>query len=344
MILTPARVNQVVASSHEVTSRVEVWSRGELIERDAPHVGGTETDQWVSGSRRNISLVVPTREWLAWFDLPKLEVKVYAGLIAGESSYETPRGVFVVDTPPISRAISTTIQAKDRWVMIEDDDFPGQIPAYKGRISQVCARIISESTGRAVSNTVTSQANQLGMDIFDKARKDVCLELLDSVSAEAYFDENGVAHIRDRQAENSTIVLKDGEQGTVIASSRETGWATAYNTWAVSSSNPDVTFRTVVVTLPAAHPASTANRRKKVRRYSSPLFANRNQAIAAANTLMAKESMPTLTYTIACAPNPLLRAGHRVQVQTEIGSATCVVSKVDTPIGRGTQTVTASVE
>lgn len=44
--------------SHTAFARIEVWSRNQLVESDAPFIGGTVTERWVTGPRASLSLSV----------------------------------------------------------------------------------------------------------------------------------------------------------------------------------------------------------------------------------------------------------------------------------------------
>lgn len=348
-VYTSPRVAAVVASSHRVSSRVEVWSRGRRVASvDVTTSGGSVSESWVSGIRRTLSLTVPaSSSWDRWLAMPRLELRVYRGVVYGTTSAEFPFGVYPLPLPDRSDGPSYSISVPDRWQLIVDDNFPAPRRPIRGGIGDVAAALIRESTGLTATNDATDLSRVPSLlEPWSGSRDDTIRDLLDSIGAEAFFDAAGVPVIRDRDPQSSSLVLRDGDAGTVVSVSQAPQWAEVFNIIGVATSNPDASFPPVTVTIASpTHPAHPHQIGRRVMRYVSPLLTSPGQANRAGDVLLKKKSRLARLYKVTCSPNPEIVAGMRVQIVTaKFGTANCIVQDVTTPLGVGTQQVTAVAE
>jgi hypothetical protein len=336
----PARWD--VSRAHDAVSRVEVWSRGELVSGDAPFLGGDVTEKWVSGIRWSLSLSVePTAEWLSWFRLPWPEIRVYSGLSWGESEYLVPMGRYPVLPPSVSLPSSAvTVTADDHFSSVISGNFAYGYPfgpgtQYAGRIRDVVALLVEQvqvAEQHVMPVLVTASSDALVTTGLYDDRSKAAFELADAIGAEVFYDRNGVPRVQDR-VPTVGAPLVDGQGGTVVSIASTEDWSQVYNVVSVTSSNNDTPFYAAVVAITdPGHPAHQSKIGPRVLRYSSPLLSTQAQGVQAGMSLLAKKSAPALSWSVSCIPDARRSAGDLCLVSTDLGDFTAVLQEIKTPL------------
>lgn len=327
--------------SHRAISRVDVWSAGKLQASGMEILDGSVTEKRVTGVRASLSLSVPpTTEWLDLFDLPLLEIRPYAGISWGRSEFLCPMGVFPVMPPERKLPQSgISINADDRWQVIQQNDLLYYWPGPAAWASALAARLMTESglsPDPAVNVTKDVQSPAI---MWDKSRHDLIAGYLEPIGAEAYVDRTGQPVIQDR-ATTPGRNLTDGEGGTVVSISSTADWSKVYNAVGVTSSKNDVVLDPVVVSITdPLHPAHYSKIGRRSMRYSSQLISNFGDAYNAAVAQLEKVSAPALSWSVTCVPDPTRMPGDLITVTTDLGAVQAVVQEVSHPLGPGAQTI-----
>jgi hypothetical protein len=345
-----APVRWDVSRGHDAVSRVEVWSRGELVSGDAPILGGEVTEKWVSGIRWSLSLQVePTTEWLSWFKLPWPEIRVYSGLSWGEDEFLCPMGRYPVLPPSVSlpsQAVSITVD--DHWSSVISGTFAfpygfGPGTPYGGLIRDLAGVLIEEvqiAEQHVAPVVVTASSDApVPSGVWDDRSKSI-LDLVESIGAEAFYDRNGRPRVQDRVT-TVGAPLVDGENGTVVSIASTEDWSQVYNVVTVMPSNNDASFYAAVVAITDInHPAHQANIGPRVLKYSSPLVSTQEQGFQAGWSLLAKKSAPALSWQVEAIPDARRAAGDLCLVSTDLGDFMATLQEVKTPLVGGVQTMT----
>lgn len=318
----PARWARAIRTHQQVRNRVEVWRAGTRLSSAAPFSTGEVTDQRVvAGQRRSLTLTVP-ESWQRWFDDGFIELRVFSGLrLSRGLVVECPLGRFPVLRPKrVWPAQDITINAVDYWQRVVNNNFGGPVMSPGGRIVNQAAQLMLEAGvgWPEITATNTSSAEAV---LLEGTRTEAVAGFMESTSAEAWIDREGVARIVDSQIIGVPTSATDGN---TESSALEPDWEKVYNQVAVRSSAQDVDFGTVTATIGYdAHPASP---RKlgyvRTYNYSSPLLMNSDQGKAAASTLLQRVSALSQVYTYTCIPDPTRDAGDTIEGKT--------VSMIDT--------------
>lgn len=347
MFSAPARLD--LSRAHQGISRVSVFSAGQQLTDNAPVVDGSVSEKDALGIRRSLSLTVePSAEWLQWFQLPRLEVVVYAGYSWGASEWLSPMGVYGVLPPQQTYPRKTiTINADDRWQYVQMDGFLRTFPSYPGLAVDVAARLIDEVGILIPTDTVgvSNRTATVPTMIWGKpdSRHDTIKSVLEPIAATAFITRLGHPIIRDTSIRDTGPPLTDGEDGTVISVSTTPDWSKVYNQISVTSSKEGVSFDPVPVVIEdPGHPAHAwrIGRRSVPGGYSSPLIDTPAQAAAVGVAMLEKASAPALSWSVECVPDYSREAGDRVSVTTVgLGTVDATIAEIVHPLGQGKQTM-----
>jgi hypothetical protein len=305
------------------------------------------TEKWVTGYRASLALTVdPSPDWLAWFKLPGLEVRPFAGMSWGSTEHLLPLGVFTVLPPAESLPKSSvSVQADDRWTGVDFGDFGFPVPTIPGRIRDVIARLVSDVQAPwadPMTITATSDAVVAAGGLWDKSRMETVSTLAAAIGAEVFYGRDGGLVVQDRGPSVGAL-LTDGAGGTVLTATKNPDSSQVYNAVAVSGSNNDTPFDPVVVAITDInHPAHRSNLGfERVLKFSSPLLGSREQAVTAGQALLEKHAAPALSWTVTCIPDASRKAGDLVPFVTEEwGAVDVTVQEVHHPLGDGPQALT----
>lgn len=327
--------------SHRGTSRVEVWSHGELIENDAQIVDGAVTEKWITGSRNSLSLSVPpTTEWETWLALPAVELKVFSGMSWGRSEYLCPMGVFPIF--PGSRSLpakAISINADDRWTWIKEAAMLYDWQGPAGWASVLAERLIREAGFSDVSTFVTRDVISSEL-MWDKARHDLIVDYLAPIGADAFVDREGLATIRTRGTQPG-LDLSDGEGGTVVSISSTEDWSGVVNVVSVTSTKSGVNIEPAIVAITdVSHPAHRSNLGREIRVHlTSNLVENYGDGFNMATDELGRRAAPALSWQIECVPDATRMPGDLLNVSTDLGVIRGAVQEVTHPLMGGNQRI-----
>lgn len=324
----PAQIDKALRSNHRMTARVELWSDGTQVTAAAPYTDGVVTDQLGSenigiGVRRSLALTVPpTPQWLRWLTLPGLEVRPYRGidLGGGDTVVECPLGVYPIRVPEQERPI-TAIQFKadDYYSWVVDDTLTQPVQVPYGWTRNAIAWLLYGADPEHVQILTTSEMVAPSV-WYTKTRHDAVVDLAQSIGCEVYIDRIGTPVIAPSRvlgaATGNLVGLAEGFK-------RTPNWAKVYNIVAATSTDSSLKLPVATVGLGwDTHPASPSNlgnRRRPLYRvytYSSPLITTYDQAMAAADTILARVSALAETYSFTGIPDPRIDAGDSVIIPT----------------------------
>lgn len=344
----PERWTRALGRSHHVAARIELWSAGQPVD-EVPFVAGAVTDERKTGVRRSLSLTVPaTKQWLRWLDMPALELRPYKGIrwTPRHPEGETcPMGRFPV-LPPSRKLPNEPIQitADDYWQRVVDDNFGGPTQSFPGAVRSIVERLIEEAIGRPAVNTTTNGAYAGEQRVWDKSRHDTIVEYLTAIGAEAFVDREGTPVIQDYADGPLSGLVQVAQGGSMIAISREPNWSAVKNIVGSRSSAQDVDFGVAFAVISDPnHPAHPSRIGRRVMEFASPLLLTYGQGLASSQTLLAKNSALSESYSIDCIPDARKESGDLVPFTSAFGAKVGSIQKVTTPIGAGTQQITTGV-
>lgn len=355
----PERFGRAVRTTHTSTARVEVWSAGRPVAESAPFLDGSVTDEWVTGSRRSLSLTVPaTRGWQRWLDIqatPALELRVFRGVRFSRAlTVECPMGVFPVLPPdqaiPAGQPIQIT--ASDLWIKVGYGDFTTAESAPTRLATDIIRALIMgaglpEPTVLVTSPAIfatTSPDNSAPpiIQVYAGTRQQAIEDAVAAVAGEAYVARDGspmVTPVRQLEAATSEAVTTKGSAfGAAVA----TDWSKVYNVVSARSTATDVRFPPqiayVISTDHPAHPSRTGWIRTFPLKSSDLRTAA--AAYAAAWAKLPSVAGPAQKITYRCNPDPRRDSGDSILGDTPDGPRTNQIHTVVTPLRAGLQTVT----
>jgi hypothetical protein len=222
-----------------------------------------------------------------------------------------------------------TFQGGDWWSWLAAAEFKPAQPAHGGRIRDVARRVVIEGGLAEPLVSLSSEAVMPTGLMWDKSFHLAIADGLAVVDGEGFVNRDGVPILQDRATVYGRA-LTDGDGGTVLQATSTEDWADVKNAIVVTSSNTDVKFDPVFLEI--TDPTHPAHRSKVGARrtfeFSSPLFTARDQAVAAAPSMLARRAGPALSWQLSCLSDPSVDAGDIVPVSTGLGNVTARVRKV----------------
>lgn len=342
----PERLARAIQSGARMMPRLEVWSRGRRQTSSAPfEPGGTVTADWVTGITRTLNVTVqPVAVWQKYLALQTLELRPFLGVrLSNRLTVECPMGVFPWQPPTRSRPNNAAIQIQcdDYWSWLVNSGRPARVFNFTGRVTTGISNLIV--SGGLPSPTITAtDTRRVSPQLLDKSRHEVIVEQAAAIGAEALVDRLGKPLLRNIPTLGSpTTTAITGETGTV-GKLTESYNLDVFNEVASWSSAQDVDFPEQVaqITWPF-HPAHKSRIGRRRKEFTSPLLLTELQAMAASLTILAKESSRAREMTYERLPDPTTDPGDSMLGQLVDGSTKVQqVSKIVTPLGKGSQTVT----
>jgi hypothetical protein len=347
LVNDPARLARAVVAAHRVISRVEVWSEGQQLSESASFEDGSVSNDWVvAGISRHLDLtVMPSRDWLRWFDFPNLEVRVFRGVrYSASASVECQLGVFPVLPPEIARPVAPVkVTADDYYQRVVTADFSYPVMSSGGLIVDQLSGLIRGALLPAP--VILSGSQQVSpATLLDKTRHDAVVAFSKAGNVETIIDRSGSPVVRDARvlgAPTSEILTGAGE--AAVGLTVKPDWSRVFNMVSVTSSAQGVDFPAQVVSITDPdHPAHPSRIGVRVKKYSSPLLVTADDALAAGWTVLARVSAAARSYTYSCFPNPTTDAGDSVLGATMTGTEVSQILNVTTPLTAkgGVQTIT----
>lgn len=297
-----------VSRSHCGLTLVDVMSKGVVIAENVPILGGSITEDWVSGVRMTCSLnVEPSRDWTQWRELPNLEVRVFSGVDHVGSETLFPWGVFPVrvsrDEIPAKALI---VQGSDRWQWTLSSDFPAPTESWPGEIRRVVADLVNNSQIYPSHAVVTATGQSWVQPVlWDKSKSETAITLAESIGAEVFYDRTGVPLVQNR-----TSVLGAPLSSDVVLSMSPQEDGDPVNVVTVSGSGQDAPSVTVAISNPS-HPAYRWTLGyDKVKRISSNQVTTAEQARDAAMAALERESLRSLSWVLNVIPDASRAVGQ----------------------------------
>jgi hypothetical protein len=342
--------------------RVEVYSRGEPVaeaatvdEADLFVIGGSVKHTNAVGLTRTLTLTVePNAQWLRIARLPKLEFRPFVGIeYSPANRLEFPMGRFPATRPKRSLPLQELQwTCGDYWSWLMTSRFPVQTPAYQGLVKNVIATLMVEAKGgygpaevplAAYTGgdpggwpfvTATSDAEMVaGLQWSGDASK-AALDACQAIGGDAFFDRQGQGIVRDYVRGPGRAMSDDPETGTIL--SIDEGSGEFANTVVLSSSADGVELEPYRLALEDSHhPGWPNDVGHIVKGISSPLWTERDQMIAAAPAILARESSAALYWDVTALADPSIDAGDIVPVTTALGAFSCSVEEVTHDLGGG---------
>ncbi len=328
--------------SHSASTRLEVWSGGEQLSKDAEIITGSVTERWVTGPRSSLTLSVPpTSEWLGWFESPLIELRPFSVISLGTEQFECPMGRFRAAPPALSLPTgAVSITADDQWQVVVQNDLIWITEGPAGNATALAAQIITDSGVADDVLITTTRVAWAPPLMWDKPRSELVATYLDPIGAEAFVDRLGQVIIRDRLSSPGSD-LTDGDSGTVVSITTTPDWSKVVNVVGATSSKNDVVIPVQVAEIGDwGHPAHRTKIGRRTYRYTSQLITTIEEAQTAAWSQLAKLSAPALSWSAQCVPDPTRMPGDELTVTTGLGSVRAVVQEVTHPLGGGAQKVT----
>lgn len=326
--------------------KVEIWSMGRQVAEVSEVLGGSVKETRATGIRATLALTVePTGQWLRWLNLPRLELRPWAGYSWGESEHLLPLGRFPVDVPALSlpaQTISQTISltASDYWGWgMMGDAFRRPMNARRGLIRDSARWLMDQSRWAMIAKLdptiITATSEERVPDVvWQGSKHTVIADLVESIGAEAFVTREGTPVIQDRDAAPGgpplTDRIVDPAHGSIISITKTSDMAGVFNTIIASTTNQDASFDPALAQiLDRRHPAHRDRIGPRVKEISSPNYRNYWQALKSAQRYLAKVSEPALGWQVEAMPDPSRMAGDLVPVATnEWGSADTVILDV----------------
>jgi hypothetical protein len=343
----PVRLARAVVAAHRVTSRVEVWSEGQQLAESASFEDWSVSHDWVvAGISRHLDLtVMPSRDWLRWFDYPNLEVRPFRGVrYSGSASVECPLGVFPVLPPEMARPVSPIkVTVDDYYQRVVTADFSYPVMSADGRVVDTLVGLLAGAGLPGAQVTALAQQTSPAT-LLDKTRHDAVVLFSKAANVETIIDRRGVPIVQDaRVLGDPTSEILTGAGEAAVGVGVKPDWSRVFNMVSVTTSAQGVTFdpQLAAITNPD-HPAHPSRIGFRVKKYSSPLLMDPDAAAAAAWSILARVSAAARSYTYSCFPNPTIDAGDSVLGATMTGSEVSQVLNVTTPgtAKGGAQTIT----
>lgn len=360
---TPEPVDELLAASHAIRTRVSAWRGGDYL-GTAPLLDGDLTeqaDQFVTGAvDLSVSPVDPTSgdRWTP--ARPTDALNVYGSRL--HLSYD------------VQRASGGWLSTSLGWFIVDEWEDEGDavtVSAVDVRDAIVTAKLLGPSTPKAgatfASELQALIGGRLPLDLtaapanravprsmsWSESRSEAVDELLTAWPARMELDEDGVLIVlpADLETRPADVTLREGVGGTIVKQTRSGSRDGLYNV--VVARGEDTSSTT---TAPVTGYAADTNpdsptyvggpMGELVTFFSSPLLTTRARADAAAATVLARSLRRSETVPVQCLPDPRLGVNARVDLTRSDGTVSrCVVLTSRLPLtgAGGAQTLTLGV-
>lgn len=332
---TDVDLDQLLASSHPIRTRAELWRGGEYL-GSAPVLGGSLTekaDQLVSGTLDlDVSAVDPDgRSWVPTSPLDPLNsygqrcrLSYDVGRADG-SWVPVGLGWFILDEWDEADGV-VAVSALDVTDALRTARLLAPMaPKAGGTFVTELRRLVGGRLPLDTSGAPTDRAVPSGMS-WQESRIDAIDELLTAWPARAELDADGVLVILpdDLDEQAPDVALVEGG-GTVIkarrAGSRD-GLANVVVARAADTADPNVppVVGYAFDLDPNSPTYAEGPMGQLVDYFSSPLLRTRAQCEAAARTILRRSLRPASTIPVTCLPDPRLGVNSRVELRRRDGS------------------------
>lgn len=337
-----AEALKLLATSHGVTGRLVASINGSPFSYPVQMLQG---DVEVSGNsqvRRKLSCTIRADLDSPECDVFRTEYRAEYGVVKnnGEVIW-IPQGVFVIDDAQEVGRKQIKITGKDRWLRVQNARFLQPTTTSGRHIDAMVSMLRGADKRIQVTNLSTATATHR-TSIWERDRDKAITEMAKSIGADVYFNQLGVAEIRDQVDVGSGSpqwTISGGDGGVLLDAARQRKQGNTYNAMVVEGETTEGVkpVRAIAYVNDPKSPlyfgGSFAQRPKFFR---SSMITTVAQATAAANSMLAKATGIAKILDVASIPHPGLDAGDIISVEVQPGIwERHVVDSFTMPLGPG---------
>ncbi len=348
------RWGDLLATSHVVQARAEVWRAGSPTGVELGVIDGSVRADETSKTRRQLTLNVADVDLMPSLlgDLlapVDADLVVYRGMVATDG---------VLEEVPVftGRLTSPSTQGVYAALSLPGDDYSGVLARARfvrpwvtpagSRIVDEIARMVHDVLPWVDVIDLTGSAVRTKIATWDLERWDAIESLASSIGAECYFGPDGGCVLRpvpvvgSQTVADADWVIDSGETSVLLDYGRSMDVSGVYNAVVATSSDtnhPNLTAVAYQSTGPLAWRAGV----KFPRFYASPLLATTAQCASAAKAMLARSLAYSVVVSPTVAPNGASDVGDLVALQLpdEASPTLRVLSGFTLPLGLDAMTL-----
>lgn len=333
---------KLLSTSHGVTGRLRASINGSAFTYPVQMLQGSVEISGNSAMRRKLSCTIRADIDSPECDVFRTEYRAEYGIVRpnGEVVW-IPQGVFVIDDAQEVGLKQIKISGKDRWLRVQNARFlqpmttsglhlPVMISMLRGADPRI--QVSSYSTATARHNT----------SVWERDRDKAILEMAKSIGADVYFNQLGVAEIRqqvDVGVGTPVWQIGGGDGGVLLDAQRQRKQGNTYNAMVVEGETAEGVppVRSVAYVNNPSSPINfggTFGQRPKF--FRSSMITTQSQADDAAASMLSKATGIAKVLNVSSLPHPGLDAGDIINVEVANGVwERHVVDAFTLPLGPG---------
>jgi hypothetical protein len=273
--------------------------------------------------------------------MPSLELRPFRGIrFSPARTWEMPLGRYTLLSPEISLPKSgnpISINVNDQWQRVVDAKFRGPASFSPGRATDAMGVMVEQSGLPYPDITATSGVTAAALPT-DKQRDETLIAAAKATGTEVFLDRLGQPVIRDLAVlgdpTSELLVGADVSQVKVTPD-----WSKVYNVVIVRCSATDTVLPQQEATISwpdhPAHPYRLGSRKRpdyRVYLFSSPLFTDTDQMLAAAQSILTRVSAAATTQSYVAVPDASREAGDTALAATVVGTSLVQLQSVGHPL------------
>ncbi len=327
-----------IESSHTIAVKVTAYLGGAVVPGGEDLLvveGSVRVDAKSKVRRQAEGLRFVTRDGLtsslrAILEPPGTELQIWRGVTHPSGATElAPLGRFRVGEVSDSLAVpgTVTVTGADRASRVIADRFlaPRAGDTTKTIPAMITTLIQESIPGATVTNLSGSSTMVAAGVVWERERWDAIEDLANSIGCVVYADPMGAFVIEPQTSPTAPAewTVRTGDTGVLLDGDRKTTQDGVYNAVVATSSPTDGTAPAYgyAEDTAATSPTRVSGPMGRVPRfYSSPLLATNAQALAAAQSILARSIGKRGSLDVTSLVNPALEAGDRVDVDLPDGS------------------------
>lgn len=344
---------QALRNPHAVVVQVDAWYGGSLLLQDIDILGGSVSVGSGAGVRRTLELTIADRGLWDTLDAIGIELRPSRGIRYPDGTTElVPLGVFQLDANSMRMGPAGGISvrsAPDRWVKVQRAQF--ETPMASVRTNTIAAealRLVSGAVTYDSAQVLTADVTLTGALVWDRDRAAAANDLAESIGCELFFDVGGNLVLRDMPllSQAPAWTVDASPSGVMLDGDLSRDRARTYNVVVASMGAVDGRTPFAPQTAADTDPTSRTYVGGPFGRvpyfYSSPLFRNTGQALAAAQAKLLQLKAVNAQFSLDAIVNPALDRGDVITVLTPTGIAELhMVDALTIPLDvAGTQQIT----
>lgn len=342
------RALSLLGRDHGVTVRILASVNGSSFLLPVELVEGSVAVDAKSPARRTLSCTVIADVGDAAVDPFASELRVEYGIVNPTSGqvYWTPVGTFVVTGAEDRGQGLVDVTGVDRWVRVKDARFERAVSTQGNTVTAIRNLLLEADSRIQVDTTAAPSGYTHRRMVWDRDRDEAVIELAASIGCIVWFDPLGVARVAPVAPLSSppSWVVAGGEGGVKVRSTRGLTRDDTYNAVAVRG-EPGGDAPAVHAVARDSSPSSRTRWGgpfgKKTRFYSSPTISTYAQAMAVAQSMLARAVGAAQSIALETIQHPGLDAGDVIQASLGSSYASLRVGSFSLTLGPGTTTITA---